>query len=118
MASKEDYWNQTYVEGMSGKTEKALDYAFGRLANRDIPHSTDCGVICRHVHNYLSVKGVKSQILSGQFIGGLQHDPEKVSAPVSRDHVWLNVGGKIVDPTAIQYRRHVEDYKPEQYSRD
>ena len=118
MPSAEELWNQTYVQGMSEHTEGALDAAYQRLSQRPIKYPTDCGVMCRHVHNYLSTMGVKSRILSGQFIGGLKDFDPRIGAPSSRDHVWLEVDDHIIDPTATQFRGHVNEFKPEHYRPD
>lgn len=115
MASADELWNQTYVQGMSERTESALDAVYHRLSQRPIRYPTDCGAMCRHVHNHLSTMGVKSHILSGQFVGGYGHNPDTVEPPLSREHVWLKVDDQIIDPTAIQYKRHVGEFKPEQY---
>lgn len=115
MPAPEDFWNQTYAEGMTPRVEKALDYAYKRISERGAAFPTDCGAICRRTHNYLSTKGIRSNILSGQFVGGMNL-PEGAEAPASREHVWLQVGGKIIDPTAGQFRdRYKGEFSPEQY---
>ena len=101
---------------MSERTEHALDNAYKRLATRSIRYPTDCGAICRHVHNYLSIQGVASRILSGQFIGGLNNYNPDLGAGSSRDHAWLSVEGQIIDPTAGQFKEHVDEFKPEHYA--
>lgn len=118
MITPDQLWNQTYAERLTPHVESALNTAFERIAQRPPKYPDNCGVMCRRVHNHLSALGVKSHILSGQFTGGL--DMSRLAyAPASREHVWLDVEGAVVDPTAGQFRDEFKgDFDPSHYVRD
>lgn len=117
--TSDQLWNQTYVEDMSPHVESALNTTFERIAQKAPQYPTDCGVMCRRIHNHLSTLGVKSHVLSGQFTAGLDFDTSTIDPPLSREHVWLEVDGSVVDPTAIQYRdRFSGDFEPHHYKEE
>jgi len=62
--------------------------------------SRDCGLACAYWAKAFDDAGVPTLVMSGNY--NPDHDP-LVEDPMSTEHVWLEVDGYIVDPTAGQF---------------
>jgi hypothetical protein len=113
-----DHWNATYTSGMSEHTEAALHKAYNELEARPVRQFGDCGETSARVHSVLKREGINSRVVSGQF--GAGHSKKQwnkgTDLPLSRDHVWLEVDGHVIDPTAGQFRGQVKgNFKRQHY---
>ena len=78
----------------------------------------NCDEASEIISRHLAKHNIEHEITHGHFARP-DEDYNSVSVPMSRDHVWVNVGGTIIDPTASQFR-HVEPghFTPEHYYED
>lgn len=111
---KDPLW-ATYAEDLDEKAWNVIDRVAPSVVSEHQKYPLDCGGVCGSYSKHLNEAGIPHEVHDGSFIGGWEEDPRKIEPPMSRDHVWIEIGGKIFDPTASQFAGKVDSFKREHY---
>lgn len=114
--SSDPLW-ATYAEDLPEDAWTAIDAHAPEVVKKHQKFPLDCGEVCQTWSDHLTSSGIPHEIREGSFLGGFDDDPNVITPGSSRDHVWIDIGGKIFDPTASQFSGKVKEFKPEHYWR-
>jgi hypothetical protein len=70
---------------------------------------TDCGLVCDLWRKIFKKNNIEHRIVSGDYWEASDEEREFDSPPGSAEHVWIEFpGGRIFDPTAIQFGHNID----------